>query len=351
MYTLKRFGLGGILLLAVAALGGCGEASAPEEGLLVEEQVTVTPPPLAEVNLTFVGDIMLARTPGEVVARGEDPFSDLAPVLAQADLTVGNLECVIATSGQRVPKLYNFRCDPQNLPLLAQHIGAISVANNHAGDYGKEAFAEQLDRLEQAKIHYFGGGRNLKEAHTPLVVERNGIRIALLGYNEIELRSYEAGPETPGVAWSDDQQVVAGISAARALADFVVVYPHWGLDYQSEPSPRQRSLARTMIDAGADLVVGSHSHVTQTVEVYRDRLIVYGLGNFVFDDFKDVEQALDEPSRRSWVLRVTIDKQGLRNWDTLVARTDDSGVPRRVPGAVSPCAGSSPLEVLQCKAE
>ncbi|MFZ5823129.1 MAG: CapA family protein [Bacillota bacterium] len=309
------------------------------------------PPPPPQVTLVFVGDVMLARVPGEHVAKGEDPFVPFADLLAGADLAVANLECVIATVGQRVPKAYNFRCDPRNVPLLARHFDAVSVANNHSGDFGPEAFAEQLDLLKQGGVPYFGGGKDLAEAHAPLILERNGLKIALLGYNEVELRSFEAGPERPGLAWSVDEQVERDIRAARERADLVVVYPHWGLEYHFEHSARQAELARKMIDAGADLVVGAHPHVIQPVELYKGRLIAYSLGNFVFDDFLDVPPSLNEPSRTSLVLRVTLGKEGLIEWDTLVARTDDRGFPQPLAGVKSPCSKGAPENGYSCDAK
>lgn len=338
------------LCLVAVSLTGCAP-SAPQEGILVRSEVTLAPPPPPEVRVVVVGDIMLARTPGDAVARGEDPFAGVADLLRDADLTLGNLECVIATVGQRVPKAYNFRCDPRNVPLLVGYFDAVSVANNHSGDFGKEAFAEQLSLLKAGGLPYFGGGMNLAEAHSPLILERNGLKVAVLGYNEVELRSYEAAPDTPGLAWSVDEQVQADIRTARDQADLVIVYPHWGLEYHAEPSERQRALARAMIDAGADLVVGAHPHVTQTVEYYKDKLIVYSLGNFVFDDFLDVPESLNEPSRTSWVLQITLSGEGVGAWKTSVARTDDTGFPQLIPGAASPCAIPASKEVGVCQAD
>jgi len=299
------------------------------------------------VRLLFLGDLMLDRIPGQHIAKGEDPFGGVARLLDDADVTIGNLECVIATVGQRVPKAYNFRCHPRNVPLLARYFDAVSLANNHSGDFGKDAFAEQLELLTRGGVNYFGGGRNLEEAHRPLLIERNGLRLAILGYNEIELRSYEAGPATSGLAWSDDDRVVADIKAARQQADMVIVYPHWGLEYQSKPSARQAALARKMIDAGAALVVGSHPHVTQTVEYYKQGLIVYSLGNFVFDDYMDVPPSLNEPSRTSWMLWVTVDESGVKGWHTQTARTDDKGFPQRLSNG-GPCGDGAAQTLELC---
>lgn len=352
----------GVVLLLVTGFSGCARPSGPPDTPVdpppaeqrpepLPEPDRVTPPPPPTVRLVFVGDIMLDRVPGKAVEQGADPFAGVSAVLRKADLAVGNLECVIATVGQKVPKLYNFRCHPRNVEILARYFDGVSVANNHSGDYGKDAFVEQLGLLKAVGVGFFGGGMNAAEAHSPLVLEQNGIRVALLGYNEVELRSYEAGPAAAGLAWSVDEHVEADIAAAKAKADLVIVYPHWGYEYQGQPSERQQNLARKMIDAGADLVVGSHPHVTQTAEYYRDRLIVYSLGNFVFDDFNDVPPALNEPSRTSWMLRVTMDKAGLLEWDTVVARTDDSGFPQVVGGVQSPCGKADSKEIAACTAE
>jgi len=300
------------------------------------------------VTITFVGDIMLARRPGEYLAMGEDPFAGVADVLTRSDLTVGNLECVVSTVGEPVPKWFNFRCHPRVVPVLARYFDAVSVANNHSGDYGKEAFAEQLRLLREGGVAYFGGGMNFAEAHRPLILEQGGLKIALLGYNNVELRSYEAGPDTPGLAWLEPDQLAADVRAAKEQADIVVVYPHWGYDYMFWHAEDQAELARIAIDNGADLVVGNHPHVTQPVEIYKDRLIAYSLGNFVFDDFLDVGPDLAEPARTSWVLTVTVGRDGIRHWETRVARTDDRGFPQWIEGAASPCSDGAPEDGYLC---
>ena len=294
----------------------------------------------AAVTLTFAGDINLDGLPGEAIARGEDPFAAFAPLLEAADLAVGNLECVVATRGKKVDKPWTFRAHPRVLPVLARHFGAVSLANNHTGDYGPDAFLEQLDLLKRHRLPYFGGGKDIVEARTPLVVERKGLRIALLGYNEFMPRSFEAGPSWPGVAWSVDEQVVADLKAARTIhrADLVIPYMHWGWE-EYPADDRQKALARLMIDNGADAVVGGHPHVTQGAEHYKGKPIVYSLGNFVFDGFKTDE------TRTGWVLRLTLSRQGVVAWDTAVCRLDERGLPRLARDVASPfgVAGSEKI--------
>src|SRR5262249_474255 len=159
-----------------------------------------------------------------------------------------------------------------------------TVANNHSGDFGPWAFAEQCQHLEKAGIPYFGGGRTFIDAHKPWIIERNGIRIAMLGYCEVYLRSFQAKGNRPGVAWREQHdEVITDIkdTGDKYKGDIVIPFMHWG-DENEPANDRQKTFARKMIDAGADLVVGAHPHVTQGAEYYKHHLIVYSLGNFVF---------------------------------------------------------------------
>ena len=297
------------------------------------------------IRLIFVGDIMLDDGPGRLVSRGGDPLAAFAAVLIDADYRIGNLECPIATAGKPLDnKLFSFRADPRVLRVLVGRFDALGVANNHSGDYGQAAFLETLGHLADHGVAAVGGGRTLAEAHRPLWIEGRGLRIAVLAYNEFKPRSFEAGAEWPGIAWSEDAQVVADIRAARAAgADLVIPFMHWGWERERQPSERQRQLARTMIDAGADLVVGGHPHVTQGTEYYQGKLIVYSLGNFVFDGF-------DYPAAKNgWLLRLTVDKHGLVDWDTLAAEIDDDGSPHPKPGSATPCGRADDPLIGDCR--
>ena len=275
------------------------------------------------VSIVFVGDVMLADHPGQLIKQGRDPFAPFAHILDSADVRVANLECVIAQSGKAEDKPYTFRAHPRVLKLLKRHVDAVSVANNHSGDFGRTAFAEMLDRLDQTKLPFFGGGRNQGQAHTPLLIERQGLRIALLGYDEFFPRSFEAGDQHPGVAWSEDEHVVLDIRRAREVhhADIVIPFMHWGEEHQPRANDRQRELARLMIDAGADAVVGTHPHVVQDIELYQGKPIVYSLGNFIFDGFDDAD------NNTAWVLRLQVGRAGVRKAHIQVGRIDRHGTP------------------------
>ncbi|SDG71541.1 CapA family protein [Propionivibrio dicarboxylicus] len=278
----------------------------------------------APVSIVFVGDIMLADTPGKVIRHGGDPFGPVASLLAAADIRIGNLECTVASSGQReAGKVVTLRAHPRVLKVLGHHFDGVSVANNHSGDFGPTAFAEMIGHLERSGIGFFGGGRTLADAHRPLIVERQGIRIAFLGYNEFMPRRFEADEDKAGIAWSEDAQVRFDIAAARQRhhADVVIPVMHWGWENESVANDRQRALARLMIDAGADAVVGGHPHVVQDTEIYRGKPVFYSLGNFVFDGFDPPE------NNTGWILRLEVDRHGPHAWRIDPVRIDAKGIP------------------------
>lgn len=343
--------------IRIKSLGTPEAIEADREQAVPPETLDAVAPTSQDFQLLYAGDIMLDDLPGKAIARGVDPFQEFAELLRSADATIGNLECVVATKGDEIKKPFAFRAHPSVLPVLKRHFGIVSLANNHTGDFGHAAFLEQLDLLDKHQIAHFGGGRDCAHARMPHILEVKGLRIALLGYNEFKPRGFEAGPDWPGVAWSVDEHVLADIRAARSRhrADLVIPLMHWG--WEQEPaSARQKQLARMMIDVGADAVVGAHPHVTQEVEYYKGKLIVYSLGNFVFDGFDE------GPERIGWLLRMRMNKQGVVAWDTVVAHMDAEGIPHLEREAKSPSgrAGSpmieerralvdSPLSLLQGK--
>ncbi|HEX8988753.1 MAG TPA: CapA family protein [Rhodocyclaceae bacterium] len=296
------------------------------------------------LRLVFAGDVMLVDGPGRTIAAGGDPLAPFAALLADADYRIANLECAIATGGQPMArKIYSFRADPTVTRVLQGRFDALALANNHSGDYGKGAFMQTLAVLDAAGLRRFGGGRNLAEAHAPLWIEKHGLRVAVLGYNEYKPRVFEAGADSPGIAWSEDSQVVADIRAARAAgADVVIPFMHWGWEQEPAPGERQRELARLMIDAGADAVVGGHPHVTQGAEIYRGKPIVYSLGNFVFDGFEEPE------AKRGWLLRMTVDERGVVSWSTVEADMDEEGTPHPAGQVRTPCGVRGDVEVGSC---
>ena len=300
----------------------------------------------APVSLVFAGDIVLDGVVGRMIEQGKDPFAAFAPLFRSADIRLGNLECVVATTGTPATKNFTFRAHPRTLAVVRRHFDAMALANNHSGDYGRDAFAEMLGLLRQSGLQYFGGGHNLQEAHTPLIIERKGLRIALLSYNEFMPRSFEADSNAPGIAWSEDEQVVADIRAARSMyhADLVIPVMHWGWEDEPLASARQHQLAHTMVDAGADAVIGGHPHVMQEIERYQGKPIVYSVGNFVMEETDNAQQ------RVGWVLRLQLDKDGVQALNTQPARIDMQGIPTPDKDAASPCWKRGDDALQQCHA-
>lgn len=297
-----------------------------------------------QVSLVFAGDTTLDDDAGALIERGGDPLAAFAPLFAGADLRLANLECVVATTGSPGSKNYTFRAHPRVLPVLKRHLDGVTLANNHSGDYGREAFAQMLGLLQQAGLAQAGGGMNLAEAHTPWIVERQGLRIAILSYNEFMPRSFEADFDAPGIAWSEDEQVLADIARARRVhrADLVIPFMHWGWENERVANDRQRQLARKMIDAGADAVIGGHPHVTQDIEHYRGKPIVYSVGNFV------MKETDNDFQRQAWVLRMTFDRQGATGFDTHAVRIGMDGIPQADPSTPTPCWKRGQSQVGTC---
>lgn len=287
----------------------------------------------AGLSLVFAGDTTLDDTPGALIERGGDPLAKVAHLFQGVDIRLVNLECVVSTIGSPGDKVFTFRAHPRVLPVLRRHVDAVTLANNHSGDYGREAFADMLGLLERAGIAQTGGGRNLAEAHQPLLIERQGLRLALLSYNEFMPRSFEAGHDAPGIAWSEDEQVVDDIALARTRhrADLVLVFMHWGWENEPTANVRQRQLARRIIDAGADAVIGGHPHVTQDIEIHRGKPVIYSVGNFV------MKETDNEAQRQGWVLQLGLDREGVSSLRTHPVRLDLDGIPSPAPELPSPC--------------
>jgi len=278
---------------------------------------TETPVPI--VSLAAVGDLMLARTIGQRV-QAEGPavvFSGVQPIFDSVDLVVGNLECAITAGGQPQPKGYTFAAPPEVAQALElAGFDLLTLANNHAMDYGSEGLQNTWDILQQSNIAYTGTGLNETEARSPIILEKNGLRMAFLGYVDVpvEVRGFDthawiATAAQPGLAWADPANITADVAAAKLQADVVIVMLHSGYEGVIEPNAIQRQAAHAAIDAGAALVIGTHPHVLQPVELYNGGLIAYSLGNFVFDDF-GFEQNLTA------ILLVTLGPGGVEahNW-------------------------------------
>ncbi len=254
------------------------------------------PPPVTTVTVT--GDLMLGRRVGSLLARVGDPSAALRPMasrLAAADLTIGNLESTLSRAGSPRQGGDSFAAAPdtrQGLRLAGFDV--LSLANNHTGDFGPRALVETVRRLRDGGFAPVGAGRDLAAASRPAVVERNGVRFGIVAFNAIG-ETPAAGVSQPGalrlrmaprtgpLVPADLDRLTGIVRTLRDQVDVVLVMPHWGTQYTTRTVRDQRIVARELVRAGADLVVGGHPHWVQGVESVGGSLVVYSLGNFVFD--------------------------------------------------------------------
>ena len=244
-----------------------------------------------EPVLAFVGDMLFTEnTLSRYHQQGiSSMFSEeLLSAMTDADLFMVNEEFPFSTRGEAAEdKQFTFRVDPSYVRIF-QEIGVdvATVANNHALDFGVDAFTDSLDTLDQAGIARVGGGRTLSEAKAPVIRTVGDSTVGILGASRvIPVSSWTAGSARPGMFTAYDQAPLLNeISDLSSQCDYTVVYLHWGIEKDEYPQEYQRKLAYACIDAGADLVVGSHPHVLQGFETYKGKLIAYSLGNFLFSN-------------------------------------------------------------------
>lgn len=262
-----------------------------------QEEQHVEEPPAGpqEWSMVVCGDVMLGRGVATAMAQNGMfyPFEQMAPYLKSADLTFGNLEASLSQQGTPIPgKGIWLRGDPEAAAALKEAgFDVLSVANNHILDYDSPALLDTLKYLRDQEIDPVGAGKDLTEAVQPVIKEVNGYKIAFIAATEMAdifwdysyPRTFEAKEDRPGVQKLDPDQLVEAVSALKDVVDLIIVSLHWGTEYSDYPLEVQRETAHRLVDAGAKLVLGHHPHCLQGMEVYKDSLIAYSLGNFVYD--------------------------------------------------------------------
>lgn len=266
-------------------------ATLTPEAEVPTESVEPTPALPPTITVAAVGDMIFDRQVKALIAKsgGEAPLAQVAERLAAADFTCGNLESPLSTGGTRAKgKEVCFRGDPRGAEgLQLAGFDAISIANNHALDYGSVALADTAATLDERGIAHSGAGAGLDAAWAPAVVEVGDATVAYLAFSHILPPGFTATDSRAGIAQgrANMDQVAAAVSSAAAEHDYVIVSFHWGIEYVDDANAEQVRDARRAIDSGADLVIAHHPHVLQGVERYKAGLIAYSLGDFVFDHY------------------------------------------------------------------
>ncbi len=243
-------------------------------------------PPL---TVSWVGDVILGRTVHTIMTRLNDyqaPFRLVADELKNSDLTIANLECSLADDIEPPTdpltfSFMTFTAGGDGMSLAG--IDAVSQANNHSMNFGAHGMRDTLAALDQRSIKHFGIGENLDEARKPVIFDVQGRKIAILGYDGITGGTYGATDSTAGTCPLDVDIMAQDIASVRQQADLVIPFVHWGIEYQLTPNAEQQAIAHSAIDVGADMVIGSHCHWVQGMEIYQGKPIIYSLANFVFD--------------------------------------------------------------------
>ena len=331
-----------LALIATGALllAGCtGPApsppapTAPTSTLGLPTVPASTPPPIT--TLAFAGDVHFT---GKTLKLLDDPataFGPVADVLRSADLAMINLETAVTDRGTPAAKEYTFRAPPSAFAAIkAAGVDAVSQANNHALDYGQVGLADALAASSAAGVPIVGAGENAAAAWAPWITTVHGsLRVAVLAFSQVEwpgYRDWEATDTRPGMAYAvTDEEIAraaAAVRAARAQADVVVVFMHWGIEPQSCPDSRQKAAAAAFAAAGATVVVGTHTHVLQGEGWLGNTYVAYGMSNFIW--YSDTSPSFD-----TGVVRVTLTGSTVTGVEFVPAIIDPAGQPIPVSGA------------------
>ena len=248
------------------------------------------------LQVTFVGDLLLDRGVRERIdTLGVDTlFSpSVDSLFAASHLVVANLECPATHVRAPRHKVYIFRGDPEHLPLLHRHgITHLILANNHSIDQGRRGLMDTRRNIEAAGMVPVGAGSNMQEASQPVLLADTPREVWLLSSLRLALENYAYLPDSPCVSQEPMDTLVARVARLRQQSPgaYIIVSLHWGGENTMRPILRQVSDAHRLVEAGADLLVGHHSHTFQSVEQYRGATIFYSIGNFIFDAHRPIHQ-------------------------------------------------------------
>ena len=305
-----------------------GEADADMAWVKQKELATVISEPTS-ISLLFGGDIMLDRGVKNSVMKNFDGdysalFSNL-DIIQKADISFANLEGPASDQGTDKHNLYSFHMSPSVIPALkGAGFSVVSVANNHMGDWGQDAFVDTISRLNENEIAYTGGGDTSVQAEQPTIIEKNGFKIGYLAFSDVGPNFLEAGTNQPGILLASNPRFDEIISNASKKVDHLVVSFHFGDEYKTKHNARQEKLAHQAIDDGARLVIGSHPHVAEDTETYKKGFIAYSLGNLIFD------QAFSPETMQGMLLEVKINKDGTMSVKKDTVQSNKSFQPAKI---------------------
>jgi poly-gamma-glutamate capsule biosynthesis protein CapA/YwtB (metallophosphatase superfamily) len=267
-----------------------------------------------ELTLGFAGDVMIGRLVNDHIKTTgyTQLWGNALALLRCTDINIVNLETAITRCQKIVPKVFNYKTDPDNVRALQEgHITVANLANNHVRDFDDAGLIETIQTLDHAHIGHVGAGKDLQAAQRPLIIRKHGITVGILGFTDNE-PTWKAGENKPGINYiqiGDIETVAKCVNTIRSKVDFVIVTIHWGPNMRTQPSKEFISFAHQIIDVGVDIIHGNSAHVFQGIELYKGKLIMYDTGDFI-DDY-----AIDPKLRndQSLFFEVTLSKKGIKS--------------------------------------
>jgi hypothetical protein len=304
--------------------------------------------PAGQFTISFAGDVHFAeRTATRLAANPATAFGVSAAVLGKADLTMVNLETAIAVGGQAESKSFTFEAPPSAFTALRDAgIDVATMANNHGADYGSTGLTQTLAAIRSSGFPVVGIGANATAAFAPYYRSVNGVRVAILAASQVQdetLAHFSATDTSPGIANAYSDRLVSAVKAAKAHADVVIAYIHWGTEYQSCPNADQRTLADALAAAGATAIVGTHAHVLQGAGWRPDgKYVAYGLGNYFW--WRSFGNDQDD----NGVLTLTVAGNRVTAAKFIPSQLDDQGISPPATGANAARIDAEFAQARQC---
>lgn len=319
------------LLLASVVGSACSPSPAARPLPAAPASPSASPPPSGPqpFTLAVAGDVHFTGRTATLLRDPATAFGPIAPLLKGADLALLNLETAVTDRGAPEPKEFHFRAPATAYAAVqAAGVDAVSIANNHVLDYGQIGLSDTLASATAAGMPVFGAGRDATAAYAPWITTVRGTRVAVLGFSQIHdlADTWIARDDRAGVALSFDvARVRAAVALAKAQADVVLAFNHWGREGVGCPSQEQKDFLQVLVSAGVDLVLGAHAHTLQGAGWSGRTFVSYGLGNFVWYG--------NSHSTETGVLQLTIRGRDVTGWTFVPAVVSGTGQPIELTGA------------------
>ena len=278
-----------------------------------------------KVTLSFIGDVSLADN-WYIMPEYDKRKKEINGILSEevvnnlksSDITVANNEFTVSNRGEKMPgKYYTFRASPKRLSIYKEMgVDLVTLANNHVYDFGTLAFYDMLESLKEYQIPYIGAGENVDEATKPYYFIANGYKIAFLNATRAEklILTPEATSSEGGVfRCYNPTRLIEEIKKAKSASDFVITLVHWGKEDSTELEKVQIDTAKQYIESGTDLIVGTHAHTLQGIDFYKEKAIIYNLGDFIFNN----------ETKDTMIFQLTIDNQGEFQYKIIPCKQQD----------------------------